>query len=248
MSDDVRDLIAAYALDAVDRADISAVESAVADDAELRNELDGYRETLAVLVDATEPSPSTPSPRVWEAIDAELAGTQRPPAPEIATVSDIRSSRRWSRLGAIISVAAVAVSLVLGLRVVDLQNQVDADPTLEDLASSAMNDPNALIVDLVAQEGYEGASARIVVDDDGLGYVVSDTLEALESSRTYQLWAIVADGGESRVISAGVLGPDPGISQFQTQAALAGFAITEEIAGGVAVSESPAVVVWLDES
>ncbi len=66
----------------------------------------------------------------------------------------------------------------------------------------------------------------------------------LAEDRTYQLWAIVDD----RVISAGVMGSDPGVSPFQVVGSLAGLALTEEIAGGVVTSQEQPVALWLAEA
>ncbi len=46
------------------------------------------------------------------------------------------------------------------------------------------------------------------------------------------------------MISAGVLGHDPARSPFQVVGSVTGFAITEEVAGGVPVSEGTLVAAW----
>lgn len=81
----------------------------------------------------------------------------------------------------------------------------------------------------------------IVLTEDGTGYVSESSLPALPDGRTYQLWAVV----DGRVISAGVLGQDPEVVPFRVDpSGLEALAITEEIAGGVAVSENPILVAW----
>ena len=83
----------------------------------------------------------------------------------------------------------------------------------------------------------------IVVMEDGRAYVTSSGLSPLSNDRTYQLWAIMDD---ERIISAAVLGNDPGVDTFVVDLdGLVGFAVTEEIDGGVVTSENPAVVVGL---
>ena len=69
-------------------------------------------------------------------------------------------------------------------------------------------------------------------------------LPTLPENRTYQLWAIVGE----RVISVGVMGNRPEITAFRVEGQLAGLAISEEILGGVVVSEQDPVGVWLDEA
>jgi hypothetical protein len=51
-----------------------------------------------------------------------------------------------------------------------------------------------------------------------------------------------------RVISVGIMGNRPEISAFRVEGQLAGLAISEEILGGVVVSEQDPVGVWLDEA
>ena len=77
---------------------------------------------------------------------------------------------------------------------------------------------------------------------DGTGYLTRHTLRPLPADRTYQLWAII----DGEVISAGVLGADPGVVPFRIDpGGFEGFAITEEAVGGVAASENQPVVAWL---
>ncbi len=86
-------------------------------------------------------------------------------------------------------------------------------------------------------------TAEVVLGEDGTGYLVPGDLPALSDDSTYQLWAIV----DERVISAGVLGADPGIAPFHldTGAPVNGFALTVEVAGGVVSSDQAAVSVGL---
>ena len=77
---------------------------------------------------------------------------------------------------------------------------------------------------------------------DGTGYLAEHTLEPLPADRTYQLWAIV----DGKAISAGILGPEPGVVPFHIDRdGFQGFAITEEVIGGVTSSENDPVVAWL---
>ncbi len=78
---------------------------------------------------------------------------------------------------------------------------------------------------------------------DGTGFLLSDSLPPLGPERTYQLWAIVGAGDSTRVISAGILGNDPGVAQFSSVGDIQAFAITDEVAGGVVVAEGPTIVV-----
>jgi hypothetical protein len=120
-----------------------------------------------------------------------------------------------------------------------LHERLEADP-IDRAAGEAMADDDARLVALSSPSGT--ADAIIVLRDDGTGYLTGDSLRPLSAEETYQLWAIV--NGE--VISAAVLGNDPGIVPFHIDAdGLQGFAITAEQAGGVAVSTQDALASWL---
>jgi anti-sigma-K factor RskA len=244
---DVEALLGAYALDAVSEDERRAVERFLETDEGLRNELDQYRSVAAVLAQAVDPVPSTPSPGVWDGIRAAIAGTTEvdaSPTP-LTPTRELRKQRWFSWAAVAVSVAAVIVSVGLGIRVVDLQQRLDDQQTEESLAAAvqaALADPSSTVATMRQPEGAREATASVVLGSNGVGYVYSDTLPALAADRTYQLWAIV----DGRVISAGILGADPAISPFQVVGDVDGFAITDEVAGGVVTSENEAVAVWLD--
>lgn len=244
--DELRDLVALLALDALDGDERAVAESAVARDDELRAELDAHLRVAAILAESVEHRPSTPSPGVWAHIRAEVEGSDRP-TPELASVTEVRRLRSWARAAIGVSVAAVLVSAMLALRLAHVTGEVGGE-ALDRAAAAKVAEPGAEVVTLVGQEGHESAEARVVLGDDGVGYLLADSLPALDPERTYQLWAIVADGGGNKVISAGVLGNDPGIAPFQAVGDVAGFAITEEVAGGVVVSQGDTIAVWLAEA
>lgn len=241
---DMDTLIPLRALDALEPDERAAVDDAIAADASLAEELADYRAVAALLAEAVESdAPPTPSAGVWQAISRAVEG-DRPPRSGLAPVVALERRRRWSRVSAAISIAAVAVSVGLAIRVIDLENDSTA-PDVGRLAAEKVLEPGAEVLTLAAAEGHEGEEARIVVGADGLGYVVSDTLPALPADRTYQLWVIVPGDEEPRVVSAGVLGNDPDVAQFQTDGDIVGFAITDEVAGGVPVSAGETVALWL---
>lgn len=236
--EELSDLIAAYAVDALEPSERLRAEAALRADDQLRRDLDDHYAVLATLVDATDPHPATPSSLVWESIAAEIDGAAEV-SPKLASVHDIRSQRRATRFTAAVSIAAIGLAAVLAVSVMRLQAERNPDP-IDVAIQQLLEDPGATLATLTAANETT-SEARIVVGANGVGYVYADSLPALETSRTYQLWAIVGD----QVISAGVLGPDPDNAPFQVVGDIAGFAITEEVAGGVPVSEGETVAVWL---
>jgi hypothetical protein len=120
-----------------------------------------------------------------------------------------------------------------------LTSELSPEP-LRAAAERAMLDPTARQVSLAAEGA--AASAIIVLMPDGTGYLAEHTLAPLSADRTYQLWALV----DGKVISAGILGPNPDVVPFHIDLeGFEGFAITEEVVGGVESSENSPIVVGL---
>jgi hypothetical protein len=64
------------------------------------------------------------------------------------------------------------------------------------------------------------------------GFLVESNLRPLPPDRMYQFWALLGDPGAERATSAGVLGPDPGVTAFKAQGPVVGLAITDEQSPG----------------
>jgi hypothetical protein len=107
-------------------------------------------------------------------------------------------------------------------------------------AETASRDPNAVRTAMSSTDGTVGA--RVVYLPDGDGFLVDDNLRPLPADRTYQLWALMGDAQPARAISAGVLGPDPGVTAFRVQGPVVAFAITDEQAPGVTSTSNAPVV------
>lgn len=236
---DMQDLLAAYALDAVDGDEAEAIELHLRECPRCRAEVVEHRETAAMLATGHGPGPAD----VWEAIAAGL--DDEPRMPGLVPLGP-RAGRRWGRVArvAVASVAAAVIAL-LGTHVVDQGRRLEAvqaaleDRTLLASALAAQAHPDARRAELRSGDGL--VLARAVLAPDGTGFVWSDALPPLPGDRTYQLWAVVG----SERISAGVLGADPGVVPFRAAGDVAALAITEERAGGVVVTSNQPVVVGL---
>ena len=253
-----QELLGAYALNAVDLHEAAQLDVHVATCAECRQELDQHLEVAALMSVTERGAP----PAIWDSIADELR-TRNEPVP----VSPITSSepvqpasnviplrRRWLRPLAVAAafVLLAGTAVVQSVRLTDATNDLaDERATVSALseqlampldaaAESAMSDPTARQVSL-SSEGAE-SNAIIVLMPDGTGYLAEHTLQPLPADRTYQLWAIV----DGKVISAGILGSDPGVVPFHIDPeGFQGFAITEEVIGGVESSQNDPVVVGL---
>lgn len=238
----VQELLGAYALDSVPSEEIHRIERHLVSCTDCRQELAEHREVAALLAVSEPFAPAD----VWDSIATEIA---TPPS-----VSELRPQRRWLTAVAVAAAFALAtgVAVVQSLRLADTNEELAAerqsvaaltdqlDRPYEVAAAAALDDPAAQKVMLGSQ--VSGANAVIVLMPDGTGWLTQHTLQPLSSDRTYQLWAIV----DGKIISAGVLGPDPGVISFHIdRAGFEGFAITEEVVGGVESSQNEAVVAWL---
>lgn len=233
------DLLALYALDALDTAERADVARMIRDDRSLGTVVADHHEVLGVLAQAVETAPSTPSPLVWESIRVAIGGdTATPPVPFPGR--ETRRTRWFSRAAIALSATALVVSAFVGYQMI----VGDASPTLQATVDELLRDPAATIVTMTSPAGA-AVDARVIIGADGIGYVYADTLPVLGEDRTYQLWAIVEGADGTQVISAGVMGNDPGIAPFQVTGQLAGLAITNEIAGGVVSSQEEPTTLWL---
>jgi anti-sigma factor RsiW len=140
------------------------------------------------------------------------------------------------------SIAAAAALLFGGFLVAQLLtgSELTGDNVVA-AAERAAEQPDSIVSDFLV----DGSPvAQLVLAADGRGYVIpTDQLEALDVSRTYQLWVI---NDTADVISAGVLGADPGPATFTWTGDVSGFALTREVAGGVVSSAGDVVSVIED--
>jgi anti-sigma factor RsiW len=239
--DDVADLLGAYALDALEPAELQAVDRHVHSCPSCLAEVAQHREVAGLLT----PGWGAPPPGVWDKIAASLEDA--PPPLDLAPVLAMKPgqsrratakrepSRRTIGVGiaAMVAVAAAAVFGFLGLR------GSEDGPYGKQLGRSveaALAAPGARRVDMLSPDGFR--TAKAVVLPDGTGYVVETNLPALPNDRTYQLWAVVG----SAKVSVGVLGSQPKVVPFKMDGPVSALAITEETAGGVVSSRADPVV------
>ncbi len=253
---EVEDLLAAYAINAVDDDEREVVERHLAQDPAAAAEVQAFRHAAAMLAYTGGPVPEG----VWDALAPALEAKRRRVATGAGVATDAGvadvlalSSRRsppepmpgspprrhtqgvrWLVAAAV--AAILAVGAAVGVVVSQSGGGVSQQQALAAAARAARNAPGAQQLTL---EGPDGSPvARAVVLEDGTGYLTSD-LPALHAGRTYQLWAL---RGTDR-ISLGVLGRDPTVVSFKFTKSASGLAVTNEVAGGVKVSHNnPAAV------
>lgn len=246
-ADELQGLLGAYALDAVSDDERVQIERYLERSTRARAEVAELRETAAFLAHAGADAPAG----LWDRIAGALGdGGPLPdeaPARPVVPLLRLRSRPTWQgRAVAALAAAAAAVAIsVLTVQVVHQDDRIDdleagdQDGMLA-AAEAARRDPDARAVTLASPDG--AAEAELVYLPDGSGFLLEDNLAPLPATRTYQLWAMVADGDTSRAISAGVLGPDPGVTAFRFDGPVVGFQVTEEDSPGVESSDNPAVI------
>ncbi|QJW35721.1 anti-sigma factor domain-containing protein [Cellulosimicrobium protaetiae] len=254
---DVRDLLPAYALDAVDDGERHAVERLLATDPDARRELDEYRDVVAAF--AVE---SAPPPALRDAVLARVAasagaggapgavtgersdaGSDAEPGTGAETsagestgggvVVDLAAARRtrrrrWTGLAAAVAAAvAVAVPTTVAVRATQEQSRLQEQA---DAIAQMLADPDATILH---GEVAGGGQASVLAAGDDMYFRASDLPDA-GTDHDYQLWVVEADGA---VVSAGVLDVRDGrTSRLVQDEPGVGMAVTVEPAGG---SEQP---------
>jgi hypothetical protein len=232
--DEIHDLLAPYALDAVDDDERAAVDAYLADHPDARREVAELQAAASMLAHTG----GAPPEGVWERLESIV--TSSPPPPRVLpppTVLTPRSppapvgqpDRRWRWLAA---AAAVVAFVFAGLWLVARGDDGGGAATsTAALAQQAAAAPGSRHVILTDEAGNELATA--VVTRDGAGYLTSK-LPVAAAGHTYQLWGISRTG----TISLGVLGRDPGIVAFKAAVPTSALAITTEVAGGVPASQN----------
>lgn len=192
--DDIRSLLAAYALDAVDDVERRAVERLVATDPDAARELADWRATAAELGAAVAVQPPT---GLRERVLADVARTpQARPRSTSASASAHRSTARGrrstgpvTRLNRLsLAVAAAAVVAVAVPGVVAWQSTERAAEA--EAEARALTDVLADPTSQVVRADVAGGGTAVAVLGSRDAVLLADGLPELEGDRVYQLWAL----------------------------------------------------------
>lgn len=240
--DEIIELLGAYALDAVDDDERAVVEAHLATCSRCRAEVAEHRETAALLAHGGGDAPEGVWSRIAGALEESPPRLRLAPLPPVVdpTPAPAGGRRIWPRLALVAAAAAAVVAVVLGVQVRAQDRRIDdlqvaARDPLAAALQDALDDPRSQALQLVSADG--GVEVRGAITAAGVGYLRADDLPRLDGTRTYQLWGAAGD----RLVSLGVLGADPGVVTFRG-AAYDGFAITEEAAPGVVVTDRTPMV------
>jgi anti-sigma factor RsiW len=165
----VHDLVAAYALDALDESERREFEEHLAGCEQCRKELEGLRDAAAAL--AYVPEGPAPPPALRERV---LQRVQEEKA------SNVVPLRRRMALPAVATLAAVAAAaaIVLAVWASSLSSSLDTK-----------NAALAVLSNNASQRAPLGTSSEVVVAPDGRAVVVSG-LSRAPAGKTYELWVL----------------------------------------------------------
>lgn len=187
---EMRDLLGAFALGAVDAEEAAAVRAYLATSVEAQEELAELMAGVDVLALSIEPleSPAGLRERIAAATLAD-PGTMPPVAPIVPPVTPLPDPIRppasfWSQATPWAAAAAALLLVTLGLLFWNLQlrNQLAATPVAETVA-------------LAPTDAAPGASGEVrYLPDERLFYVDVRNLPPLAAGQVYEVWLIGADG------------------------------------------------------
>ncbi|SFR82711.1 Anti-sigma-K factor RskA [Agromyces sp. CF514] len=220
--DDLRDLAAAYALDALDESDRARFERALADSPELQAEVESFRAIATGLGDGVEPvaPPASLKASLFDKLDAapqerraDAAASVTPQsepaaAPEVAPASDtapefvaapavdLAARRARRRIAIAWSSAAAVVLLVAGAFIGANWFGPNGWGAQREMASlAAASDAQQTTAEVTG-----GGEVTLVSSaEQGRSAIVADGLSELGDEHTYELWYI----DESGAVSAG---------------------------------------------
>jgi anti-sigma-K factor RskA len=255
---ELRELLAAYALDAVDDVERRAIERLVSQDDDAARELASLRATAAALGGAMETTPpaglradvlaligTTPqeasAPATHRAApgSADASRTRPTAAPAISEFSLRR--RRFARRGlSLVAAAAVvlAVAVPTGVAWQQHERAVQAEQQA-DLIRQVLADPTATVLRGDVTGG--GTAVAVLTQDEGV--LLAEGLAELDADHVYQLWTIHHGEPVPSVVMPTVDGSVQALAPEYE--AGDGLAVTIEPPGGSLAPTTPAVVALL---
>ncbi|MFZ4718461.1 MAG: anti-sigma factor [Ilumatobacteraceae bacterium] len=186
MSDiDVHHLAAAYTLDALDAREREAFEAHYERCDVCRADVLEFRETMAVVADSL--STATP-PSLKDRVMADIAVTrQLSPAVNAAPVPVPAHRTRPNRL--LLAAAAVVLLALVGGVIGIVAGRDNGDGFNDELAAM-LDQPDARMIDLPAQDGVPGSFKVAWSPSMGKAALIGEDLPAAPAGKAYELWLI----------------------------------------------------------
>lgn len=250
--DQSHDLLAAFALDAVENFEHDEIESHLRGCPRCATELTALRDVASSLGNCVEPVPEG----LWSTISSQLVQAEQEEPPSsitqilsrtemtesdgrpIGRASRSRAGRRYLIVVTSVAAAAAAAASVLGVNLAqtsDQNSRLQAQiGTSGSSVVAALETPGHTLLNLRGANHRQ--LAQFVLLPSGRGYLVSSSLPKLTADHTYQLWGIM--GGQA--ISLGLLGPAPDQAAFTVSGSVVPIrlGVTVEPLGGSVVPTS----------
>lgn len=248
--EDAQELLAVYALDAVDGSERLDLERHVAECVRCSNELDALRGVTSAMGNVSEQAPDHVWRRISEHLYDDVDSSTTPPfraleSPQ-ALVTPITArrdafSRRAKVFAGVFSVAAAALVATLSFNLIQANNHVSQlTSALGAAGQSAVAAAEAAPghVDVTLSNSHVANVAKFVLAN-GHGYLISSNMSTLSTAQTYQLWGIF----NGKPISIGLMGAKPTNVQFTVASAVtpSELAVTIEPASGATVPTTPII-------
>lgn len=232
-----RELLGAYALDAVDDVERRRVEKLLVSDPSARDEVERLRLVADKLGNAAA---SAPPAQLWESIQSAIDAdsSARKPSGSTEPTSIFSSKKHRSVNKPFLTAAAVLAVFVIGGAIFAGVRQDGNVPntiaSMTAMANDAASKPGSRTGFLT--DPGQTMKVQVVADAQGHGFLMTDPLPALPEDETYQLWA--ANNGT--MISLGMLGSNPEMSMVPIDPSVTELALTREpVSGSVAPTSSP---------
>jgi anti-sigma-K factor RskA len=204
------ELVGAYALDALPADEAASFRAHIAgcrDHAAMAREL---RATAAMLAETAEPlaPPAGLRARMLDAVAREPQVTTSAAQPlcletarSAAATGATRPRRPWENVRPLQAWGALAAAIIAALAIwnVTLQSADDDDGGFDARQATSINAFQA--------HNVGGGGNALYFADEKTIVIVADGVDPLDSSRTYQLWAI-DDEGDKGPVSLGIMRPD----------------------------------------
>lgn len=200
---DAHSLAGAYALDALDAAERDRFEQHLRGCRACQAEVHGFAATAASLARAATVEPP---PGLKERVLAAAAVTRQLP-PEVTVAADAEPRRRrertaqvtrspWMpRLALAVGGGGLAAAAVLGYVTVSAQNQLTTTQAQSQQLASVLTAPDARIASGSTSAG--GTATVVASVSEGKMVFTSSGLQALPSSKVYQMWFLGAGSPRS---------------------------------------------------
>jgi anti-sigma-K factor RskA len=219
MNEDPHDLVAAYALDALDEDERERFEGHLAECEDCSKQLALLQESAAVLAYAAE-GPAPP-PRLRGRILDDVHSEPR--------AAVIRMPRRNWGLAAVAGVAAVAACLAIGLGI--WANSLSSSLDRERSANAAYQEAARVLAAKASAKPLVGADGSLLVARDGRAALVVCGLTGAPASKTYEAWVITGKTPQPAGLFRGGSGCKP-VLLTQRVPTSSTVAVTLEKAGG----------------